>query len=979
MREMFPKAGTPRVFGLPVGVDFPRALVDGLLHRLADHPPEEIARVEIFVNTERTRRRIIDLLCANRTGFLPRIRTLADIPRMSSHLPPAISPLRRRLELTQLVTRLIEAEPEIGSQAAAFDLADTLAALMDEMQGEGISPDAFDRIDPPGLSGHWQRSLKFLRIVTDHLAATQDGPVDPQARQMAAIEMLAADWQRDPPQHPILLAGSTGSRGHTSRFLDAVAGLPQGAVILPGVDGYLPGKVWNILRDADLSCEDHPQFGFARIMERLNLSSGDILPWHGTRAANPQRSALISLALRPAPVTDQWLTEGPELIPQLPQAAEKVTLLLADSFRDEALAIAVRLRLALGQGQSAALVTPDRGLTRRVSALMDHWRVTPDDSAGRPLHQTPPGVLIRLTMRIMGQDLTPVDLLAILKHPLCLGGPAGRGRHLLLSRKLEMDELTGKRPFVDWQELRNWADKPGHDAAWMDWLQGCLAPLRACDRGSLEEFMELHMTLLERLSTVQETGIVEVWEKGAGQAAAQILSDLAAEADASGPLTAAAYRAVLDRVMTGIEVPDDAVTAHSDVAIWGTLEARSQSADLVILGGLNEGIWPRLPGHDPWLNRAMRQTIGLPSPDRQIGLSAHDFQLALGATEVLLSRSRRDEDAPTVPSRWLSRLTNLLDGLGPEGKAVLRAMTARGEGLLARARAFEAPREAIPPAPRPAPVPPQDAHPCKLSVTQVEILIRDPYAIYARHVLKLRPISPPGRQPDALLRGDVNHKVLERFVRQTVDGLPPDAENIFARAAAEVLEQEVPWPSARGMWFARLMAVRAAFLETERQRRERGVPLVFEGKGARQTADGFTLSAKADRIDRNFDGTVSIYDYKSGAPPSQKEVEVFAVQVPLEAAIAAAGGFDGVAPAEASVLEIIGLGSDHKITHLDMDHARIVTIWTQVCDLIAHFHAGAGYPARTRPRKLTFEGDFDHLSRRGEWLDGDDYVAEPVA
>ena len=242
-----------------------------------------------------------------------------------------------------------------------------------------------------------------------------------------------------------------------------------------------------------------------------------------------------------------------------------------------------------------------------------------------------------------------------------------------------------------------------------------------------------------------------LWDKAAGAEALALLDEIAAEAEAAGPLSAHEYRALLAALMATRDVPEEAVVTHAGIAIWGTLEARVQSADLVILGGLNEGIWPRLPGADPWLGRGIRRAIGLGSPERRIGLSAHDFQQAMGAPRVVLTRATRDAEAPTVASRWLLRLENLLLGLGPEGEAALGAAKARGRRLLADAARLDVPATPVPPAPPAGAAAAGGGAPCRAAGHPGREAGARPLRRLRAHraaPLPARPARPPARRAD---------------------------------------------------------------------------------------------------------------------------------------------------------------------------------------------------------------------------------------
>jgi ATP-dependent helicase/nuclease subunit B len=427
-------------------------------------------------------------------------------------------------------------------------------------------------------------------------------------------------------------------------------------------------------------------------------------------------------------------------------------------------------------------------------------------------------------------------------------------------------------------------------------------------------------------------------------------------------------RGILDRA----EVRDP-IAPHPGIMIWGTIEARVQGAELVILGGLNEGIWPALPDPDPWLNRQMRRDAGLLLPERRIGLSAHDFQQAIAAPEVLLTRATRDAEAETVPSRWLNRLTNLLGGL-PGGKPALSDMRARGDTWLALAALLEPKPDEVTPAPRPSPRPPIEARPRRLSVTQIRTLIRDPYAIYAREILRLSPVNPLRQEPDAPLRGNVLHDIFEAFVRDRRPETPDEAKARLLAIADEKLAEGAPWPVARRLWRAKLERIADRFVAEEAQRARRGEPVAIEGTGALAFPElDFTLTAKADRIDRDADGSVTIYDYKSGTIPSKKQVKAYDKQLLLEAIIAAEGGFRDLPPAEVAGVAYIGLGSRDGTAPLDLSDPDLDLAATRARfrDLIrAYQDPATGYTSRRAMEREGHGGDYDHLARYGEWDEG---------
>lgn len=982
MPDLFAPLSGPRVFATPLGVDFCAALVAGLDLMLAGQPPEAIARVHLHVANARMERRMRALYVARGAGFLPRIRPVQALGDLAGpgDLPAAIPPLRLRLQLVQLIGRLLDREPHLAPRSALYDLADSLADLMGEMFEEGVTPAAIAALDVGEHAIHWQRAQAFLELVTHYLK--DEAALTREARQTRIIAALARRWQTDPPPHPVIVAGSTGSRGATAQLMAAVAGLPQGAVVLPGIDRDLPRDIWTRLlsdRREGLDGEDHPQFRLAKFAERLGLEPWAIPDWPGAGRPRGGRGAVVSLALRPAPVTDQWLEEGPRLT-GLGQAMAGVTLLEAPTPQAEATAIALRLREAAETGQRAAVIASDRTLTRQVAAALARWGIRPDDSAGQPLSLSAPGRFLRHVADLEAKPIDPEGLAVILKHPLCHSG-AGRNDHLRRARDLEVQVLRARPGLPSRARLIEWAGQRSGDAgatAWASWVaDALLAPPHPAPL-PMEQRVARHLARAGALAAGSAaTGSGALFDKEPGEAARKLMDDLTAEAGAGGAIGGNDYRDLFTALTRDREVRQT-LFPHADILIWGTQEARVQGADLLILAGLNEGAWPGVPPADPWLNRALRAQAGLRLPDRVIGLAAHDFQQGIAAPEVWLTRARRDAETDTVPSRWLNRLRNLLAGSGPEARAALDAMTARGARYLALAERQLTPVAPVDFEPRPAPRPPVGARPRQLNVTEVETLIRDPYAIYARRVLGLRPLDPLRGDADARARGTVLHRVMERFVKGTLAGLPdPDVARAHLMALTDaVLAEEAPWPAARRLWRARMARVADFFLETEAQRRARGTPEIIEVLGEwTEPGTGITLRGKGDRIDRLSDGALAIYDYKTGTPPTEKEERLFTRQLWLMALMAEGGSF-GLAPGgRVGHVAYIGLGAAPGIRAHDVDRAELAEVAAAFRRRLAHMlDPASGFPSRRAVRSTRFAGEFDQLARHGEW----DETATPV-
>lgn len=976
----------PNIFAVPLGASFPDAFVDGFLERYGERPPQDIARATIVVNTARMGRAMRESFARRGAMLLPRIVTLAqlgDDPEMAE-IPPAQSPLRRRLDIARLTAALIEHDPSVAPRESSFALADDLASLLDELHGEGVSPEALSKIDVTNASRHWDRSLKFFEIVRSYADDTPNRAPDSEERQRMVIERLVERWKSNPPAEAMIVAGSTGSRGATALLMRSVTRLREGAVVLPGFDWNIEPRTWHAIETSPL--EDHPQFRFAAFLKSVDASPGEVANWAGT-ATDENRNRLVSLALRPAPVTSSWIAEGPGLGP-LEDATSGLSLIEAPTPRIEAAAIAFCIREAVETGKTIALISPDRNLTRQVTAALDRWAIEPDDSAGRPLALSAPGRLLRQFARLRSDDLPADEALAALANPLAATGGSERGTHILLTRELEHWLRRTRVVRLNEEALRLWQvkERDGKDGAWVDWVCSTLLSPDPVGEQTLSVWLKRLRDRVEAVATGPNgAGTGELWEMPAGEAAQEVLNELAVAAKADDRFDARSFGDLVDHVLNSKDVRNP-IIPNPNALIWGTLEARVQGASHVILAGLNDGIWPARPKLDAWLNRDMRRQVGLLLPDRQIGLSAHDFQQAIAAENVVLTRSLRDTETETVPSRWLNRITSLLDGLpdtgGPEA---LRRMRARGRKYLDWATAIDRPSKRVDPAPRPSPRPPVSARPKRLSVTQFQTLVRDPYAVYAARTLGLRGLDPFSREPDARDRGTILHAIVERFLIEEIDPNAPDALTRLREIAEEQFASIAPFPLLRSSWQMAFDRIAPEFLAQDAQRRLLGTPLPPEQFGELHlNTPKFTISGTVDRIDLTPSGELIVYDYKSGSASKEKEIHYFDRQLLIEAVMAEAGTFPDVPKARVDHVAYIGLGTQTYGRTIPLDESgkfdfSTKTVLADLKKLLLWFgDRSHGYTARRAVKQSRFEGEFDHLSRYGEWDESTDPTPEDV-
>lgn len=975
-----------KIYTIPPERPFLEALAQGLLARYFDaKEPMSLARVTVLLPTRRAVRAFAEhLLAVAEDGalVLPQMRAIGDVDEealilgeadLGLDLPPALPALRARLLLARLVqarhAKTAGASKLNGAQSVL--LAKALEDLLARAETFGTDWARLETLVPDALASHWQETLEFLRILTDawpKILAEQSA-VSAAARRNALLSALADHWQKTPPLGPVIAAGSTGTVPATARVLSVIANMPEGAVILPGLDLALDEEAWALVD------ESHPQGAMKALLAQLDVERRAVSVWpEGMARGTAARARILAEALRSAEATDGWAAAAPRLSASL-EAPLSIAAIDAPHPALEAEAIALILRGALETPEeTAALVTPDRALARRVVAALERYAISVDDSAGTPLALTPQGVFLRLVAQAAAHELAPVPLLALLKHPLtACGAKAERTR--AQARQLEIALLRGPAPAPGIEGLRRAAaaqEALPAVVAFIERLASTMGPfLEAIAAGEtrLEVLLRLHLAAAEALAADgDKPGAARLWTGNAGEAAAGFFTELAAEADSFPDCPPTDYAAFLDTLMAE-RVVRPTYGRHPRIFIWGPLEARLQRVDTIVLGGVNERTWPAETETDPWLSRPMARALGLPSPEQRLGLAAHDFvQCASAARRVYLTRSEKVDGAPTVPSRWLVRLRTLLAGLG---RLDLLRPKEPWLGWVA-ARDKPAPMKACD---APAPCPPVAARPRTLSVTQIERYLRDPYAIYARYVLGLKPLYPVDEKPDALHRGTLLHIIFQHVGETDFDVNAADALDRLLAIGRTVFDEGAVPPAVEALWWPRFVAAARGFIVEERAWVQSGARiLAAERKGHLSfaaAAGDFTLTARADRIDCLPDGTLAIFDYKTGQAPSEPQVRSgISPQLPLEAAIAMRGGFENVDAALVSALAVIRLHARGSARRFFDDPAALARDANAKLEkLIACYDdEQTPYHARLRPMfAQRWDGDYDHLSRLKEW------------
>ncbi|MCA8902640.1 MAG: double-strand break repair protein AddB, partial [Hyphomonas sp.] len=925
-----------RVWTIPPGADFLRALARQLAagSDLAAQP-DALADAIIYVPNRRSARVLARALydaAGGKAILPPDIRALGDVntdeppsaDASRSGLPPAMTPAAQLGTLTRLVQAYYErvhatAPPASSALAAAQELSRLMeqAAHSGKVKWEELSA----LVKEADLAAHWERSVRFLGIIVEEWPKLLEaqGQGDPFLRDLEAAAIVAAGWAADPPAAPVIIAGSTGATPAGRLLMKAAMALPKGLVVLPGLDTHADETV----RSGIAGSVSHPQHILFRTLADLGVAPEDVRTWPGVDMSEPARARrlLIHEALAPAESTADWTATLRTLAHSLESdvpgfAMSGLAGLSVIETPDEAVeadVAALLMRQVLETPDAtAALVTQDATLARRVSGVLKRWGVDVPPSAGSPLGQTPAGSLIGLCARWVLDPAEPVVLSAVLKHPFVSGYPeeSRLDRHFLRGARswTTLDSLH--KSILTRREIDPYGDFTKQDQADTSALVERLINAFRDAGADLSEATPMPgRQIAERIAAlaahVSETPFP--WAGEEGRAATQLMEYVADLADHLQPMTPHAMAELIEAEAARRTV-SAGVEEHPRLAIWGPLEARLQSATHIILAGLNEDVWPQRPPADAFLPRHFRTRIGLGDPEERVGLSAHDFAQLACAPRVTLLHAARRNDAPAVASRWVWRLKTLAQGALKEKAG--EALKPEGGDPLAWAHQLrERTSGAVPDGfaiPRPTRRHP--AHwPDRLSVTRVDTLQRDPYAIWAEQVLGIGTLDPMNADLGPAPRGTAIHRAIERFEKEEGPRTPQRLHDLLTEC---LLRAGEPGPvlAARS---AVLMRMADWYVNDWRAGRETDGEPELEAKAKLDFDFGgepFRLSGTADRVERHSDGTLSIIDFKTGNPPTDKEIAVgLSQQMPLQAILAAMGAYENVPAAPVSSLEYVAM------------------------------------------------------------------------
>jgi len=991
-----------RCFTMPSGVPFLASLARGL----TDHLGDDLGRALILLPTRRAVRTLGDAFVEigdGKAAILPRMRPLADIEaddvsydptlataeRMAA-IGPAISPLQRRFELARLITLYHRRSSDIPlSAASAMAMAEPLAAILDDAAMEEADLPSHELLEEirARAAEHFQHTSMFYEILRTFWPERlrELGFNDPKARQVDMLDALREEWDANPPDFPVVAAGSTGTLNATARLIACIRQLPRGTVVLPGVD-------LNLRSDAAWDAVDcqHPQHSLKNLLNLMKLGRDDIANWPAAALFNSDplknRRRILSEALVPVTAAKDWPQRIQTMKSQkidFADAAAGLSLIEARHEEEEALSIALILREALETpDKTAILVTPDSGLARRVRTRLARWNVAIDFTQGQPLEETARGAYLSGLMQLAVDTRSAVNLAYIAKHAMTgLGLQEGQARAnwMAVERK-----FRGANP----------SDEERRKIPVLNTLLSTLEPLTDIATATPDGWARALARTVEAIAATDSlSGAQRMWADDSGEALASLIEDIIQYGDLLDPIDAAGFHDLLLSLIKE-RVVRSAPGTHPRLKILGPLEARMLTADTIVLGGLNEGVWPILPSPTPYLSREMRSKLGLSLPERRFGLSAHDFAQLAAHPRVVLTRSERTADGPMVASRWVWRLKTLMRGaLGDDWKAALEPE----QDYLDWARRMDAWEDKPEPAQRPAPTPPvaarwpdwtshsaySDKGGRRLSITQIKRWVRDPYSIYCTRVLGLDPLPPLDVSTEVRDWGTMIHGALEAFFKE----VPHDTtlSGSASQRLSDLLETHLVhygFPTT-DLAKERVRMARLAdkVVAWARARREDGWQVVsIEQRGELHLAEvDFALSGKADLIESGPNG-YAVIDFKTGTPPTHSVVAAgFDPQLPLTAVMLAEGDVGDLAKGRTDDLiyaEIKGYNDKEIQTSLvekSKDHdadSYAANARSELIKLIREFDKpDTAYHSQPRRQYTDDWSDFDTLARRGEWAE----------
>lgn len=916
------------------------SIADYLLSRTSDFALSEWT---VYLPTRRSCMVLEETLFQKnpQTSFiLPRIVALGEttpeeLILMSSELveelsllPAVIRPSRRRLLLATLIEKFRYSERGMGADLA-LKWADKLTAILDEMRTHDVNLKTLKEIGPvSGHAEHWEKIHTFLSLVSNHWDSIleEEQAVESITWQKRILDAYAHFLKTQGTRKPIMIAGSLGTIPSTANLIQAISKLPNGVVVLPGLEK---------IKQKEPVSPRHPQFFLFALLEKL-----DINPCHVEYLTDTQHFDTDTSCHKKSEF------QGIEI------QCENLSYMEASDQAEEARLVAISIRKALEEGKKKIVcVATDQALLKRINTELEVWDIVPLSPQSRSLIDTNLGSFLHLVTLGLSNPFPVVALASLCKHALSKKTEDWNlferyilrkwtGSYSLQALDYAVQRAENQMDLDTWNQVADFYNQLKKLLMDRDGTHSLKYYLKKIDTFLrwLAEHDEPAESLFLILCPEEAESFQTLWE----------------DLHKSGDLEIVHPQNLSDVFFTLLQQPYQAlVGGHTqEVLLLPPADARFIDADLKILAGLNEGVWPLEPPKDPFFTYNMRQSLKLPPLESKIGQSAHDFLSCLcGPGDKLITRSLRIGGVPSIPSRFLSYLH-----LGLKRKGL--KLHSSNE-LKQWSRDLYLPPQKITLG-IPAPCPPANLRPNRLSVTEIGLLLKDPYSIYAKHILKLTELNFFSNQHQYRSFGIFVHECLHEWNR---DFNKTEAPSFLNRAKFLFGLHFGSWEENRFWWEKFLNLLKWVSLQSPWSN------TVTEIRGEIVLPIGdhlFTLFGKADRIDWN-EQSLRIIDYKTGGVPSGSSVKSGeSPQLLLEALIFYKNGFSGLPIAPLTSLEYWGVLTEEKVILKDDLNLFISNIEQRLQKLMTSF-LNDSTPYLSYPKGKLSDYSYDHLSRFQEW------------
>ncbi|MBP9752846.1 MAG: PD-(D/E)XK nuclease family protein, partial [Proteobacteria bacterium] len=608
--------------------------------------------------------------------------------------------------------------------------------------------------------------------------------------------------------HPIVLGGTTGSIPFIQDFSKILHASSKGYVVLPG---FFKGE-----EDIDIY---HP-FYTQKIWDE-ELNNPPIVPFVDSSPKND----FLSI----------FKNQKPHLKP-----VDHIIPFDANTPLEEAKLISILVRDSLEKNLTVSIVCNDKSLIHLIQDALNAYDFKANNALGIDLLKTVSGKFLTLFLKSCLKQ-TLKNIIPLLKHPLFKAKE--RSLHLKSVDRFEAILQTES----------------------MDVEKQCLKTFNLSSY--FEKYLKTYHTGLHWLNyliqDLEDLSDSTIFKNQDGTVLFGFLESLKPYFSK----TSFSFFQFIDVLMAYIEQAPSVLmfdNLHQNVTLVGTIEARHQTADVVIISALNEGQWPKPIKQNLWLSPFEKEALHLPKEERRLGLGAHDFLNCLQAKTVYLTRSLKVGGIPLQENRWLKRFKlnfclskaakeqqdyflnitkQLMAPLKPSNTQILEKTYPKG---------FDAPKE--------------------LSISALELLNKDPYAFYVRYILKIKERLPWYLSLSPAKIGQIVHKILEKSNLLDDEHLKEDIEKELLNLSLDDHQM---------IFLTNQLYEMILFVINDLKKNP--IHTFLREQKISLTLEDITIFGIADRIDFDQNNTVlRLIDYKTGTPPSFKNIENgLSLQMPL--------------------------------------------------------------------------------------------------